>query len=129
MPKPFPEEKRQEWKRLVEQWEASDQKISIARWCAQQNINYNNFYEFSTSKSLFREAQQLRVRYLGELELTDLLADLPAKPVVEPEEPWLADRKKQLDKPVTFKFEDTSVEEVVALLSQLTGVKIGLVQG
>ena len=26
------------------------------------NINYNNFYEFSTSKSLFREAQQLRVR-------------------------------------------------------------------
>ena len=43
MPKPFPEEKRQEWKRLVEQWEASDQKISIARWCAKQNINYNNF--------------------------------------------------------------------------------------
>ena len=43
MPKPFPKEKRQEWKRLVEQWEASDQKISIARWCAEQNISYNNF--------------------------------------------------------------------------------------
>lgn len=43
MPKPFPEEKRQEWKRLVDQWEASDQKISIARWCAKQNINYNHF--------------------------------------------------------------------------------------
>jgi hypothetical protein len=43
MPKPFPEEKRQEWKRLVEQREASDQKISIARWCAEQNINYSNF--------------------------------------------------------------------------------------
>jgi hypothetical protein len=43
MPRPFPEAKRQEWKRLVEQWEESDQKISIVRWCAQQNINYNNF--------------------------------------------------------------------------------------
>lgn len=69
-------------------------------------------------------AQQLRVRYLGELELNDLLADLPAKPAAD--EPWLAERKLQLDKPVTFKFEDTSVEEAVALLSQLTGVKIGL---
>lgn len=73
-------------------------------------------------------AQQLRVRYLGDLDLTeDLLADLPAKPPAAPaEEPWLVDRKKQLDKPVTFKFEDTSVEEVVALLSQLSGVKIGM---
>jgi len=43
MPKPFPEEKRQEWKRFVEQWETSDRKVSIARWCAEQNINYNNF--------------------------------------------------------------------------------------
>ena len=43
MPKPFPEGKRQEWKRLVDQWETSDQKISIARWCAEQNISYNNF--------------------------------------------------------------------------------------
>jgi hypothetical protein len=73
-------------------------------------------------------AQQLRVRYLGDLSVTeDLLADLPAKPPAAPtEEPWLVDRKKQLDKPVTFKFEDTSVEEVVALLSQLSGVKIGM---
>jgi hypothetical protein len=73
-------------------------------------------------------AQQLRVRYLGDLDPTeDLLVDAPAKPPETPkEEPWLADRKKQLDKPVTFKFEDTSVEEVVALLSQLGGVKITL---
>lgn len=73
-------------------------------------------------------AQQLRVRYLGDLnETDDLLADLPVKPPEAPkEEPWLADRKKQLDKPVTFKFEDTSVEEVVALLSQLSGVKIAM---
>ncbi len=71
-------------------------------------------------------AQQLRVRYLGELELTDLLADLPAKPVLTPDEPWLVERKQQLTKPVTFKFEDTSVEEAVTLLSQLTGVKIAM---
>lgn len=73
-------------------------------------------------------AQQLRVRYLGDLNDTeDLLADLPAKPPAPAvEEQWLVDRKKQLDKPVTFKFEDTSVEEVVALLSQLSGVKIGM---
>ncbi|HEX3134541.1 MAG TPA: DUF4974 domain-containing protein [Planctomycetota bacterium] len=70
-------------------------------------------------------AQQLRVRFLGDLpETDDLLAALPAKPA--PEEPWMADRKKQLDKPVSFKFEDTSVEEVVTLLSQLSGVKIDL---
>jgi hypothetical protein len=73
-------------------------------------------------------AQQLRVRYLGDLDETeDLLTDLPAKPPEAPkEEPWLAERKQQLDKPVTFKFEDTSVEEVVTLLSQLSGVKIGM---
>ena len=43
MPKPFPEEKRQEWKRLVEQWEKSDHNSSIARWCNEQKINYNTF--------------------------------------------------------------------------------------
>ena len=43
MSKPFPEEKRQEWKRCIEQWEATDQKISVARWCREQNINYNTF--------------------------------------------------------------------------------------
>jgi hypothetical protein len=43
MPKPFSEEKRQEWKRLVEQWEKNDRKISTARWCIEQNINYNTF--------------------------------------------------------------------------------------
>jgi hypothetical protein len=70
-------------------------------------------------------AHQLRVRFLGDLpETDDLLAELPAKPPAE--EPWMADRKKQLDKPVTFKFEDTSVEEVVTLLAQLSGVKIDL---
>jgi hypothetical protein len=71
-------------------------------------------------------AQQLRVRYLGEVAQNDLLANLPAKPVVAAEEPWLAERKLQLDKPVSFKFDDTSVEEVVTLLSQLGGVKIAL---
>ena len=43
MPKPFPEEKRQEWKRLVEQWEKNERNISIACWCSEQNINYSNF--------------------------------------------------------------------------------------
>jgi len=43
MPKPFPEEKRQEWKRLVEQWEKNDRNISITRWCSEQKINYNTF--------------------------------------------------------------------------------------
>lgn len=43
MPKPFPEEKRQEWKRLVEQWEKNDRNVSIARWCSEQNVNYNTF--------------------------------------------------------------------------------------
>ena len=43
MPKPFPEEKRQEWKRLVEQWEKNDRNISIIRWCSEQNINYSTF--------------------------------------------------------------------------------------
>ena len=72
-------------------------------------------------------AQQLRVRYLGDLDETkDLLADLPAKPPEAKEEPWLAERRQQLDKPVSFKFDDTSVEEVVTLLSQLSGVKIGM---
>lgn len=70
-------------------------------------------------------AQQLRVRYLGDLnETEDLLAELPAKPPMPTEEPWLAERKKQLEKPVTFKFDDTPVEEVVTLLAQLSGVKI-----
>ncbi len=43
MPKPYPEEKRQEWKRLVEQWEKNDRNISIACWCNEQNVNYNTF--------------------------------------------------------------------------------------
>lgn len=70
-------------------------------------------------------AQQLRVRYLGDLnETEDLLAELPAKPPMPTEEPWLAERKKQLEKPVSFKFDDTPVEEVLSLLAQLSGVKI-----
>lgn len=43
MPKPFPEEKRQEWKRLVEQWEKNNRNISITQWCSEQKINYNTF--------------------------------------------------------------------------------------
>ena len=73
-------------------------------------------------------AQQMRVRYLGELEDTEkLLAAAPLKPVEPPPaDPWLAERKQQLDRPVSFRFEETSVEEVVTLLSQLSGMKIEL---
>ena len=70
-------------------------------------------------------AQYLRVRYLSDLA-KDLLGNPQVKPPVATEEPWLAERKKQLDKPVTFKFEDTSIEEAVTMLSQLTAVKITL---
>jgi hypothetical protein len=72
-------------------------------------------------------AQQLRVRYLSDRDDTeDLLAEAPKVIVPPAEDPWLAERRQQLDKPVTFKVEDTSVEEVVTLLSQISGVKIGL---
>jgi hypothetical protein len=72
-------------------------------------------------------AQQLRVRYLSELELTDdqLVATPPlitAKKISEA--PWMSERHKQLDKTVTFRFADTSVEEVVTFLSNVSGVKI-----
>ncbi len=73
-------------------------------------------------------AQLLRVRYLGEKpdSAEDLLGDVAKAPIAKPaEESWLAERKKQLDKAISFKFDDTSVEEVVALLAQLGGVKIG----
>jgi hypothetical protein len=49
--------------------------------------------------------------------------ETPAKPV---EEPWLAERRKQLGKPVSISFADTSVEEVVSLLSRIAGVPIVL---
>jgi hypothetical protein len=67
MPRPFPEEKRQEWKRLVEQWEATDQKISVARWCSEQNINYNNFLYW---KERFRSGSVRRVDRSSFQELT-----------------------------------------------------------
>jgi hypothetical protein len=38
----------------------------------------------------------------------------------------LAERKKQLEKTVTFTFEDTSIEEAITMLSQLASVKITL---
>ena len=37
-----------------------------------------------------------------------------------------AQREFVIAEPVTFKFEDTSIEEAVTMLSQLTGVKITL---
>jgi hypothetical protein len=43
MTKAFSEEKRQEWKRLVGQWEKTDRNISGRLWCREQNINYNAF--------------------------------------------------------------------------------------
>ena len=69
--------------------------------------------------------QHLRVRYLNDLA-KDLLGNPQVKQLIETAEPWLAERKKQLDKSVTFTFEDTSIEEAVTMLSQLTGVKITL---
>lgn len=84
-------------------------------------------YKRATVRAGGMTAQLLRVRYLGDKpeSAEDLLADLPKAPIAKPlEEPWLAERKKQLDKAVSFKFEDTSVEEVVALLAQLGGMKI-----
>jgi hypothetical protein len=66
-------------------------------------------------------AQQLRVRFLGDLKDDGLLA---SKALPKPaDEPWRVERLKQLDRPVSFKFDDTPVEEAVAALSQLTGVK------
>ncbi len=68
-------------------------------------------------------ATVLRVRYLGEVPegRDDLVAAKPVKPATDP---WVAERDKQLDKPVTFRFEDTSVEEVAALLAKLGGAPI-----
>lgn len=66
-------------------------------------------------------AQQLRVRFLGDLKDDGLLA---SKATPKPaDEPWRVERLKQLERPVSFKFDDTPVEEAVAALSQLTGVK------
>lgn len=69
--------------------------------------------------------QHLRLRYLSDLA-KDLLGNPLVKPPVETEEPWLAERKKQLEKTVTFTFEDTSIEEAITMLSQLASVKISL---
>ncbi len=70
-------------------------------------------------------AQQMRVRYLAEVDDTvELLAMVPKKAEPPPVEPWVAEREKQLARLVTFKFEDTSVDEVVALLTQLSGMPI-----
>ena len=67
-------------------------------------------------------AEHLRVRFLADLTDDEVLASkaAPAKPV---DEPWRAERLKQLGRPVSFKFDDTPVEEAIAALSQLTGVK------
>lgn len=66
-------------------------------------------------------AQQLRVRFLADLKDDGLLATkVEPKPA---DEPWRAERLKQLDRPVSFKFDDTPVEEAISALSQLTGVK------
>ena len=93
--------------------------------CAAELPNDHAYSRFQITPGNDLVAQHLRVRYLSDLA-TDLLGNLVGKPPVVAEEPWLAERKKQLDKPVTFKFEDTSIEEAVTMLSQLTGVKITL---
>jgi hypothetical protein len=86
-------------------------------------------YKRATITSTNLVAQQLRVRFLADKIETplELLAsgDAPKPPAVakQPDEPWRAERLKQLDKAVSFKFDDTPVEEAVAALSQLTGMK------
>ncbi len=67
MPRPFPEEKRQEWKRLIEQWEATGQKISVTRWCSERNINYNTFLYW---KERFRSGAIRKVDQSSFQELT-----------------------------------------------------------
>lgn len=91
--------------------------------CSAELPNDHAYSRFQITPGSDLVAQHLRVRYLSDLA-KDLLGNLVGKPPAETEEPWLAERKKQLDKPVTFKFEDTSIEEAVTMLSQLTGVKI-----
>ena len=39
----FSEEERLKWKEKVQLYERRDQKISMARWCHNQQINYNSF--------------------------------------------------------------------------------------
>ena len=43
MPKPYPEEKKREWAEKVRLQQESDQRVSIANWCRQQQINYDTF--------------------------------------------------------------------------------------
>lgn len=73
-------------------------------------------------------APQLRVRYLAEVQ--EAPGDAIAKPVAKPETPaepaWMADRRKDLDKPLTFDFSDTPIEEVVGMLGRLTGTSFTL---
>jgi hypothetical protein len=68
-------------------------------------------------------AQHLRVRYLSDnpMIIEEGEPVEPKKPVEPPAEPWLVERKTQLGKTLTFAFEDTSMDEVAAVLSRLTG--------
>ncbi len=65
-------------------------------------------------------ARALRVRFLGAAR-----ADAAAVAVAKPPE-WPAERRKELEKPVTVSFNDTAVDEAITLLSRLSGVKITL---
>jgi len=79
-------------------------------------------------------ATQCRLRFLSDLPVpaADSIAKAPtgpaapAAPATPASAPWMTERKAQLDKPVTFAFADTSVEEVVAYLSQVTGLAFAL---
>jgi hypothetical protein len=72
------------------------------------------FHRFSTEGSC--AARLLHVRFLGSAAASSAIK------VVE----WPAERKKELDKLVTVEFSDTSVDEVVAFLARVSGVKISL---
>jgi hypothetical protein len=67
MTKAFSEEKRQEWKQLIEQWETADQKMSMARWCSDRNISYNSFLYW---KEQFRSGAIRKVNRASFQELT-----------------------------------------------------------
>ena len=84
------------------------------------------FHRFAVEGNL--RASQLRLRYLAELLDNALLLAGPAgpsgptEPAKPPAEPtWMALRKTELAKKVTFAFTDTSLDEVAGMLTRLSG--------
>ena len=86
------------------------------------------FHQATVSGTL--SLQQLRIRYLADLPESLLGDEVAAKPEAKPEPPaepaWMATRRTELDKKVTFEFSDTPMEEVVAMFGRLTGATFAL---